>query len=212
MNGLLSLLWRHLWDTQEPRLEAGQVFGGFFLFVFGVHFHWSEMAFLHKSLAVLGVIFISPVLVPALFLARLFYDFLHSDLPPGIDQPLKLLFYHSLLMTTMVLVSSISYNGAFPFCFGRMAGRQWLKEKKKRGSSNSPPWSLEAPLCKPKNVKLIHKAGLILKAYLIFFLEHYQTAASLHLENSFTWILIIIHLFMYGVPAELDVYIIYIYI
>uniref|UniRef100_A0A8C3LM69 Alpha/beta hydrolase fold-3 domain-containing protein n=1 Tax=Chrysolophus pictus TaxID=9089 RepID=A0A8C3LM69_CHRPC len=61
------------------------------------------MALVHKSLAVLGVIFVSPVLVPALFLGRLFYDLLHSELPPGIEQPLKLLFYHSLLITTMVL-------------------------------------------------------------------------------------------------------------
>ncbi|NXL89111.1 ADCL4 protein, partial [Alectura lathami] len=45
---------------------------------------------------------ISPVIVPALVLGGLFYDFLNSELPPGIDQPLKLRFYNSLLITAMV--------------------------------------------------------------------------------------------------------------
>lgn len=66
------------------------------------------MASIYKCLAGLGVILISPVVVPALFWGRLLCDLLHLELPPGIDQPLKLLFYHLLLITTMVLVSSLS--------------------------------------------------------------------------------------------------------
>ncbi|NXK45134.1 ADCL4 protein, partial [Chauna torquata] len=46
---------------------------------------------------------ISPVIVPAVFLGGLFYDFFNSQLPPGIDQPLKLRFYHSVLITIMML-------------------------------------------------------------------------------------------------------------
>lgn len=38
----------------------------------------------------------------------------------------------------------------------------------------------------------------------------YQTAATLHVENSFTWKLIIISIYMYGVPTELDVHIVFI--
>jgi len=66
------------------------------------------MASIYKCLAGLGVILISAVVVPALFWGRFLCDLLHLELPPGIDQPLKLLFYHLLLITTMVLVSSLS--------------------------------------------------------------------------------------------------------
>ncbi|NXL35664.1 ADCL4 protein, partial [Glaucidium brasilianum] len=44
---------------------------------------------------------ISPVLIPALVLGGLFYNFFNSKLPPGIDQPLKIRVLHSLLITTM---------------------------------------------------------------------------------------------------------------
>ncbi|NXG19576.1 ADCL4 protein, partial [Grallaria varia] len=46
---------------------------------------------------------ISPVLMPALFLVGVLYDFFNSELPPGIDQPLKLHFYHSLMITAMIM-------------------------------------------------------------------------------------------------------------
>uniref|UniRef100_A0A8D0ENR2 Alpha/beta hydrolase fold-3 domain-containing protein n=1 Tax=Strix occidentalis caurina TaxID=311401 RepID=A0A8D0ENR2_STROC len=41
------------------------------------------------------MVFISPVVIPALVLGGLFYDFFNSELPPGIDQPLKLRVFHS---------------------------------------------------------------------------------------------------------------------
>ncbi|NWZ22909.1 ADCL4 protein, partial [Asarcornis scutulata] len=44
----------------------------------------------------------SPVIIPALFLGGLLYDFFNSKMPPGIDQPLKLRFYHSVMITTMI--------------------------------------------------------------------------------------------------------------
>ncbi|NWS74381.1 ADCL4 protein, partial [Crotophaga sulcirostris] len=43
----------------------------------------------------------SPVLIPALFLGGLIYDFCNSELPPGIDQPLKLRLFNSLLIATL---------------------------------------------------------------------------------------------------------------
>lgn len=63
------------------------------------------MASVYTTLAIIGMVFILPVTIPALFLGALFYDFLNSELPPGIDQPLKLRFFHSLLITTMISVS-----------------------------------------------------------------------------------------------------------
>ncbi|NWU16992.1 ADCL4 protein, partial [Cephalopterus ornatus] len=45
---------------------------------------------------------ISPVLIPALFLVGVLYDFFNSELPPGIDQPLKLRFFHSLMISAMI--------------------------------------------------------------------------------------------------------------
>uniref|UniRef100_A0A663LPJ9 Alpha/beta hydrolase fold-3 domain-containing protein n=1 Tax=Athene cunicularia TaxID=194338 RepID=A0A663LPJ9_ATHCN len=41
------------------------------------------------------MVLISPVVIPALVLGGLFYDFFNSKLPPGIDQPLKLRVFHS---------------------------------------------------------------------------------------------------------------------
>ncbi|NXY86767.1 ADCL4 protein, partial [Alcedo cyanopectus] len=46
---------------------------------------------------------ISPVLMPALVLGGLLYDLCHSETPPGIEQPLKLRLFHSLLITVMIL-------------------------------------------------------------------------------------------------------------
>lgn len=63
------------------------------------------MAFIYTGLAIIGMVFISPVIIPALFLGGLFYDFFNSELPPGIDQPLKLRLYHSVMITTMMSVS-----------------------------------------------------------------------------------------------------------
>ncbi|NWX12385.1 ADCL4 protein, partial [Aegotheles bennettii] len=45
----------------------------------------------------------APVIIPVLVLRGLFYDFFNSELPPGIDQPLKLRFFHSILITTLTL-------------------------------------------------------------------------------------------------------------
>ncbi|NWU96880.1 ADCL4 protein, partial [Upupa epops] len=45
----------------------------------------------------------SPLVLPALVLGGFFYDLFNSKLPPGIDQPLKLRFFHSLLITSMNL-------------------------------------------------------------------------------------------------------------
>lgn len=61
-----------------------------------------------QVLAIIGMAFFSPVIIPALFLGGLLYDFFNSKLPPGIDQPLKLRFYHSVMITTMISVSSLS--------------------------------------------------------------------------------------------------------
>uniref|UniRef100_A0A8C5U2B2 Alpha/beta hydrolase fold-3 domain-containing protein n=1 Tax=Malurus cyaneus samueli TaxID=2593467 RepID=A0A8C5U2B2_9PASS len=44
----------------------------------------------------------SPVIIPALFWWCALYDFFTSELPPGIEQPLKLRFFHSLMITTIV--------------------------------------------------------------------------------------------------------------
>ncbi|XP_030363835.1 arylacetamide deacetylase-like 4 [Strigops habroptila] len=49
------------------------------------------------------MVFISPVVIPAVFFWGVFYDLFNSELPLGIDQPLKLRFYHSVMITTMVL-------------------------------------------------------------------------------------------------------------
>uniref|UniRef100_A0A8D2QN18 Alpha/beta hydrolase fold-3 domain-containing protein n=1 Tax=Zosterops lateralis melanops TaxID=1220523 RepID=A0A8D2QN18_ZOSLA len=62
------------------------------------------MASVYKTLATIGILFISPILMPALFLGVVLYDFFNSETPPGIEQPLKLRFFHSLLITTMVAV------------------------------------------------------------------------------------------------------------
>ncbi|NXU37456.1 ADCL4 protein, partial [Drymodes brunneopygia] len=45
---------------------------------------------------------ISPVLMPALFWGAVLYGFFNSELPPGIEQPLKLRFFYSLMITAMV--------------------------------------------------------------------------------------------------------------
>lgn len=63
------------------------------------------MASVYTTLAIIGIIFISPVIIPALFLGGVFYNFFNSDMPPGIDQPLKLRFFHSLLIATLIAVS-----------------------------------------------------------------------------------------------------------
>ncbi|XP_051493553.1 arylacetamide deacetylase-like 4 [Apus apus] len=60
------------------------------------------MASVSTTLAVIGMVFISPVVIPALVLGVLFHSFFNSELPPGIDQPLKLRFYHSLMITSMI--------------------------------------------------------------------------------------------------------------
>lgn len=66
------------------------------------------MASVYTTLAIVAIFFISPVLMPTLFLGAVLYEFFNSELPPGIEQPLKLRFFHSLMITTMVAVSSIS--------------------------------------------------------------------------------------------------------
>ncbi|NWI98658.1 ADCL4 protein, partial [Crypturellus undulatus] len=45
----------------------------------------------------------SPVIFPVVFLWAVCYDFFKSDLPPGIDEPLKLRFYHSLFISALVM-------------------------------------------------------------------------------------------------------------
>lgn len=66
------------------------------------------MASVYVTLATIGMVLISPVVVPALFIWGVLYDLFSSELPLGIDQPLKLRFYHSVMITTMVLVSELS--------------------------------------------------------------------------------------------------------
>ncbi|NWW51228.1 ADCL3 protein, partial [Pedionomus torquatus] len=44
----------------------------------------------------------SPVIIPALLLAGVLYDIFNAQLPPGIDQPLKLRLFHSLMITAMI--------------------------------------------------------------------------------------------------------------
>ncbi|CAM4575665.1 unnamed protein product [Lepidochelys kempii] len=61
------------------------------------------MGFVCAPLTLIGVIWISPFLLPVLFIWAICYDLFKSELPPGIDQPLKLRFYHSLLLLTAVL-------------------------------------------------------------------------------------------------------------
>ncbi|XP_069731050.1 arylacetamide deacetylase-like 4 [Phaenicophaeus curvirostris] len=61
------------------------------------------MASIYTILAIIGILFVSPVLIPALFLGAVFYDFFNSEIPPGIDEPLKLRFFHSVLIATLVL-------------------------------------------------------------------------------------------------------------
>uniref|UniRef100_A0A8C6ZQM6 Arylacetamide deacetylase-like 4 n=1 Tax=Nothoprocta perdicaria TaxID=30464 RepID=A0A8C6ZQM6_NOTPE len=61
------------------------------------------MAFVYTTLAIIGTIFFSPLILPVVFLWAVCYDFFNSDLPPGIDQPLKLRFYHSVFMSTLVV-------------------------------------------------------------------------------------------------------------
>ncbi|NXI37316.1 ADCL4 protein, partial [Galbula dea] len=46
---------------------------------------------------------LSPVLIPGLFIGAVLFDFFNSELPPGINQPLKLRFFNSVLITTMTL-------------------------------------------------------------------------------------------------------------
>ncbi|KAL9825246.1 arylacetamide deacetylase-like 4 isoform 2-T2 [Geothlypis trichas] len=60
------------------------------------------MASVSTTLAIIGMFFISPVLIPALFWGVVFYDFFNTEVPPGIEQPLKLRVFHSLMITTMV--------------------------------------------------------------------------------------------------------------
>ncbi|XP_054078578.1 arylacetamide deacetylase-like 4 [Rissa tridactyla] len=60
------------------------------------------MASLYTTLAIIGMVFFSPVIIPALVLGGVLYDFFNSELPPGIDQPLKLRFFHSLMITAMI--------------------------------------------------------------------------------------------------------------
>ncbi|NWS97476.1 ADCL4 protein, partial [Mionectes macconnelli] len=54
---------------------------------------------------------ISPVLIPALFLVGVLYDFFNSELPPGIDQPLKLRFFHSLMISAMIAGKALQKVG-----------------------------------------------------------------------------------------------------
>uniref|UniRef100_A0A8C8B720 Alpha/beta hydrolase fold-3 domain-containing protein n=1 Tax=Otus sunia TaxID=257818 RepID=A0A8C8B720_9STRI len=83
------------------------------------------------------MVFISPVVIPALVLGGLFYDFFNSELPPGIDQPLKLRVFHSLLITTMTLVSPLFKNWGFPFYSDEVPLRiyqpKWPPTGKRRG-------------------------------------------------------------------------------
>ncbi|NXU71356.1 ADCL4 protein, partial [Oreotrochilus melanogaster] len=44
----------------------------------------------------------SPVIIPIVVLGGVFYDIFNSKLPPGIDQPLKLRLFHSLMITTLI--------------------------------------------------------------------------------------------------------------
>ncbi|XP_027754586.1 arylacetamide deacetylase-like 4 [Empidonax traillii] len=60
------------------------------------------MASVYTTLAIIVMIYMSPVLIPALFLVGVLYDFFNSELPPGIDQPLKLRFFHSLMISAMI--------------------------------------------------------------------------------------------------------------
>ncbi|XP_023803398.1 arylacetamide deacetylase-like 3 [Cyanistes caeruleus] len=61
------------------------------------------MASCYKTLEIIGMVFISPVLIPALVLGVVVHDFFNLELPPGIEQPLKLRFFQSLLITTMIM-------------------------------------------------------------------------------------------------------------
>lgn len=84
----------------KTRLKAAQGFLSFDVYR-------SEMASIHTTLAIIAMVFLSPVIIPALLLWRLFYDVFYSELPPGIEQPLKLRFFHALVMTTFILVSEL---------------------------------------------------------------------------------------------------------
>ncbi|XP_050787520.1 arylacetamide deacetylase-like 4 [Gopherus flavomarginatus] len=61
------------------------------------------MGLVCAPLTLIGVIWISPFLLLVLFIWAICYDLFKSELPPGIDQPLKLRFYHSLLVIAAVL-------------------------------------------------------------------------------------------------------------
>lgn len=66
------------------------------------------MASVCTTLAIIGMFLISPVLIPALFWGVVLYDLFNSELPPGIEQPLKLRFFNALMITSMVMVSLTS--------------------------------------------------------------------------------------------------------
>ncbi|XP_064534486.1 arylacetamide deacetylase-like 4 [Pseudopipra pipra] len=60
------------------------------------------MASVCTTLAIIGMIYISPVLIPALLLVGVLYDLCNSELPPGIDQPLKLRFFNAVMIAAMI--------------------------------------------------------------------------------------------------------------
>ncbi|XP_008489408.1 arylacetamide deacetylase-like 4 [Calypte anna] len=60
------------------------------------------MASVSKTLAILGLFFMSPVIIPIVVLGGVFYDIFNSELPPGIEQPLKLRLFHSLMITALL--------------------------------------------------------------------------------------------------------------
>ncbi|XP_017687470.1 PREDICTED: arylacetamide deacetylase-like 4 [Lepidothrix coronata] len=60
------------------------------------------MASVCTTLAIIGMIYISPVLIPALVLVGVLYDLFNSELPPGIDQPLKLRFFNAMMISAMI--------------------------------------------------------------------------------------------------------------
>ncbi|XP_029818326.1 arylacetamide deacetylase-like 4 [Manacus vitellinus] len=60
------------------------------------------MASVCTTLAIIGMIYISPVLIPALVLVGVLYDLFNSELPPGIDQPLKLRFFNAVMISAML--------------------------------------------------------------------------------------------------------------
>lgn len=76
------------------------------------------MASAWVHLKLVGVILISPFMLPMLFVCGICYDLYRSELPPGLGQPLKLRVLHSLVVTAFILVSLLCLKGGgFHFYF-----------------------------------------------------------------------------------------------